>query len=69
MYDYKATTPEELTIVQGQVLAVFRTHDDGWWEAVGFGLDGKERIGLFPSNFCKKIHLGKDPQVATEQNA
>ncbi len=67
MYDYQAMTPEELSISQGQVLAVFRTHDDGWWEAVGFGMDGKERIGLFPSNFCKKMHISKEQHAESDQ--
>lgn len=63
LYDYEASAPEELSIFQGQLLAVFNTHEDGWWEAVGFGVDGKERLGLFPSNFCKKVQLNENQPV------
>ena len=55
LYDYKAQAPEELDITQGQVLSVFKTHDDGWWEAIGLDESGKRRKGLFPSNFTEMI--------------
>ena len=58
LYDYHSAAQEELTIFRGQILAVFNIHDDGWWEAVGFGEDGQQRIGLFPSNFCERLDGG-----------
>lgn len=54
LYDYKSQAIEELDIKKGEVLPVFATHDDGWWEAVVD--DGeRKRKGLFPSNFVQKI--------------
>ncbi|KAL9048419.1 MAG: hypothetical protein Q9162_007737 [Coniocarpon cinnabarinum] len=33
MYMYQAAIPEELSFAKGDVLAVLRHQDDGWWEA------------------------------------
>ena len=32
MYDYTANFPEEMSFRAGDVIAVFRTQDDGWWD-------------------------------------
>ena len=52
IYDYQATCREELSLKQGQLLKVVLTHEDGWFEAITLE-DGRERKGLFPSNFCE----------------
>ncbi|TIA53810.1 hypothetical protein D6C79_01313 [Aureobasidium pullulans] len=49
MYMYSAAIPEELTFAKGDILAVLRLQDDGWWEAEVAGKDG--RRGLVPSNY------------------
>lgn len=49
---YAAAIPEELTFAKGDVLAVTRHQDDGWWEAEVCGKDG--RCGLVPSNYLKQ---------------
>ncbi|KAG9973017.1 hypothetical protein KCU78_g23235, partial [Aureobasidium melanogenum] len=49
MYMYQAAIPEELTFAKGDILAVLRLQDDGWWEAEVAGKDG--RRGLVPSNY------------------
>lgn len=49
MYMYQAAIPEELSFAKGDVLAVLRLQDDGWWEAEVAGKDG--RRGLVPSNY------------------
>ncbi|KAI5201141.1 hypothetical protein E4T39_05323 [Aureobasidium subglaciale] len=49
MYMYSAAIPEELTFAKGDILAVLRLQDDGWWEAEIAGKDG--RRGLVPSNY------------------
>ncbi len=52
MYMYQAAIPEELSFAKGDVLAVLRLQDDGWWEAE---LAGKsDRRGLVPSNYLQK---------------
>lgn len=49
MYTYQAAIPEELSFAKGDVLAVLRLQDDGWWEAEGTGKKGAR--GLVPSNY------------------
>ena len=51
LYMYQAAIPEELSFAKGDVLAVLRHQDDGWWEAevVGKG----SRPGLVPSNYLQ----------------
>ncbi|KAJ4331472.1 formin-binding protein [Didymella glomerata] len=51
MYTYTAQIPEELTFSKGDILAVLRLQDDGWWEAEVVGKDG--RPGLVPSNYLQ----------------
>jgi len=51
MYMYQAAIPEELTFGKGDILAVLRLQDDGWWEAEVVGKGG--RPGLVPSNYLK----------------
>ena len=45
---YQAAIPEELSFGKGDILAVTRHQDDGWWEAEING-----RLGLVPSNYLK----------------
>ncbi|KAI9686876.1 MAG: hypothetical protein M1822_002629 [Bathelium mastoideum] len=49
MYMYQAAIPEELSFAKGDILAVLRHQDDGWWEAEVVGKQG--HIGLVPSNY------------------
>jgi len=51
MYVYQAAIPEELSFAKGDVLAVIRHQDDGWWEAEVTGKKG--RAGLVPSNYLQ----------------
>ena len=48
-YAYEAAIPEELSFVKGDILAVLRLQDDGWWEAEVAGKNS--RPGLVPSNY------------------
>lgn len=52
MYMYQAQIPEELGFAKGDVLAVLRIQDDGWWEAEVAGKGSVER-GLVPSNYLQ----------------
>ncbi|KAJ3096271.1 hypothetical protein HK100_005604 [Physocladia obscura] len=54
VHDYVATSFEELTIKEGQILPVIATPEDGWWEAV-LKENGVVRKGLFPSNYVEII--------------
>ncbi|KAJ2897926.1 hypothetical protein MKZ38_004301 [Zalerion maritima] len=51
LYMYQAAIPEELGFNKGDVLAVLRHQDDGWWEAEIHGSSG--RCGLVPSNYLQ----------------
>ena len=48
---YRAAIPEELSFSKGEVLAVTRYQDDGWWEAELTAK--KSRPGLVPSNYLQ----------------
>ncbi|RKF64281.1 putative contractile ring protein imp2 [Erysiphe neolycopersici] len=51
LYMYQAAIPEELSFAKGDILAVLRHQDDGWWEAEIAGRN--ERPGLVPSNYVQ----------------
>ncbi len=51
MYTYAAQIPEELGFQKGDILAVLRLQDDGWWEAEAVGKSGPP--GLVPSNYLQ----------------
>ncbi|KAJ5683282.1 hypothetical protein N7462_006447 [Penicillium macrosclerotiorum] len=53
MYSYTAAIPEELGFSKGDVLAVIRLQDDGWWEAEVTNARGHP--GLVPSNYLQII--------------
>lgn len=57
MYMYQAIIPQELSFAKGDVLAVLRLQDDGWWEAEVRGGNGKGggRVGLVPSNYLQGL--------------
>ncbi|OAA70518.1 SH3 domain protein [Cordyceps fumosorosea ARSEF 2679] len=42
LYMYQAAIPEELGFAKGDVLAVLRHQDDGWWEAEVHGGNGRQ---------------------------
>lgn len=52
MYSYTAAIPEELGFMKGDILAVLRHQDDGWWEAEGT-IQGAPPPGLVPSNYLQ----------------
>ncbi|KAL2108152.1 hypothetical protein VUR80DRAFT_4171 [Thermomyces stellatus] len=51
LYMYQAAIPEELGFNKGDILAILRHQDDGWWEAEVHG--GNGRVGLVPSNYLQ----------------
>lgn len=57
MYSYVAAIPEELSFSKGDILAVLRLQDDGWWEAeVKESVKGVRNggVGLVPSNYLQR---------------
>jgi hypothetical protein len=50
LYDYDAQNELELSLKQGDIVAVIKRGTDGWWE--GFQ---KDRFGLFPCNYVKPL--------------
>ncbi|CAK7216432.1 formin-binding protein [Sporothrix bragantina] len=55
LYVYQAAIPEELGFAKGDILAVLRHQDDGWWEATVHGNNGNGLVGLVPSNYLQPI--------------
>ena len=53
MYPYQKAIPEELSFRKGDVLAVLKYQDDGWYEAEVSGGPGGR--GLVPSNYLGKL--------------
>ncbi|KAL2187310.1 hypothetical protein L209DRAFT_686324 [Thermothelomyces heterothallicus CBS 203.75] len=51
LYMYQAAIPEELGFAKGDILAILRHQDDGWWEATVQG--GSGQVGLVPSNYLQ----------------
>ncbi|KAK4099411.1 hypothetical protein N658DRAFT_429942 [Parathielavia hyrcaniae] len=51
LYMYQAAIPEELGFAKGDMLAILRHQDDGWWEATIQG--GNGQVGLVPSNYLQ----------------
>ncbi|KAI1290470.1 hypothetical protein F5Y03DRAFT_378324 [Xylaria venustula] len=51
LYMYQAAIPEELGFAKGDILAVLRHQDDGWWEAEIHSGNGAGQGGLVPSNY------------------
>lgn len=55
LYSYTAAIPEELSFSKGDILAVLRLQDDGWWEAeVSKGRQNVGALGLVPSNYLQR---------------
>ena len=56
MYSYTAAIPEELSFAKGDILAVLRLQDDGWWEAevTRSTKGGAGGMGLVPSNYLQR---------------
>jgi hypothetical protein len=58
MYDYQAQIPEEFSFQADDIIAVFATDPDGWWQGELLD-DTRKRMGgtTFPSNFwCVPSH-------------
>ncbi|KAI1823489.1 hypothetical protein F4861DRAFT_531547 [Xylaria intraflava] len=53
LYMYQAVIPEELGFAKGDILAVLRHQDDGWWEAEIHSGNGVGQGGLVPSNYLQ----------------
>jgi SH3 domain len=53
LYNYTAAIPEELGFSKGDILAVLRLQDDGWWEAEVTGTYGHP--GLVPGNYLQNL--------------
>eukprot|EP00033_Pygsuia_biforma_P003247 GCRY01003559.1.p1 GENE.GCRY01003559.1~~GCRY01003559.1.p1 ORF type:complete len:470 (+),score=130.08 GCRY01003559.1:253-1662(+) len=51
LYSYDAQTAEELSLVEGETLNVYRKDDDGWW----YGENSQGALGVFPGSYCEEI--------------
>ncbi len=50
LYDFEATIPEQLSIKEGETLAILKKDDSGWWTC----RQGSKE-GIAPSNFLKEL--------------
>jgi hypothetical protein len=58
IYDYDPEIPEEISLREGQMVAVLATQLDGWWEGQVISEQGTaSRVGIFPSNFTEPASL------------
>jgi len=60
LYDYAATSDEELSFMEGSLIRVTRRQihdgvDDGWWEGEFNG-----RLGAFPSLVVEELNADND---------
>ncbi|GAA5894310.1 hypothetical protein JCM6882_007627 [Rhodosporidiobolus microsporus] len=53
LYDYTATSSEEFSFSQADVIAVTATDPDGWWQGSRVGDSGPSKV--FPSNFTELL--------------
>ena len=53
LYSYTPVISEELGFSKGDVLAILRLQDDGWWEGEVVGNEGIR--GLVPSNYLQNV--------------
>ena len=55
LYDYSATIEEEFDFKAGDIIAVTKTPDDGWWSGELIDenrtADSDKEDGIFPCNF------------------
>ena len=54
LYSFQAQIPEELSFAKGDILAILREQEDGWWEAEVEGQYG--RYGLVPNNYLQDAY-------------
>lgn len=50
LYDYEATSHEEITFSEGDVFRVIEKSDDGWWTGEKDGV-----VGHFPSMVVEEL--------------
>jgi len=60
LYDYAATSDEELSFMEGSLIRITRKQihdgvDDGWWEGEFNG-----RVGAFPSLVVEELNADND---------
>ena len=51
MYQYDKDRDDELDLMEGDLVYVFKENDDGWLE----GMKDNGAKGLFPGNYVSKI--------------
>lgn len=55
-YGYDAQNEDELTLTIGDIIAITKQEEEGWWEGT---LNGK--TGVFPNNFVEELPAGAAP--------
>jgi len=63
LYDYAATSDEELSFMEGSLIRITRKQihdgvDDGWWEGEFNG-----RVGAFPSLVVEELNADNDVHI------
>ncbi|TPX18864.1 uncharacterized protein E0L32_011479 [Thyridium curvatum] len=65
LYVYQAAIPEELGFAKGDVLAVLRHQDDGWWEATVHGGSGQVGLAVASSYIDSAYRAASSPTSKT----
>lgn len=53
-YDYKAQEPDDISLTKGDKIAVTEHLSEDWWKGYKAGT-GRDKAGVFPSNYVKVI--------------
>ncbi|KAI7899309.1 uncharacterized protein BX663DRAFT_522154 [Cokeromyces recurvatus] len=63
LFEYDAAEPNEMSLVEGEVISQIDQVDEGWW--YGVGEDGKKQ-GLFPANYVQLLE--EQPSLAPNES-
>jgi len=72
IYEYSPEKSDEIELMEGDIVEVYRQNDDGWWQGKN---QRTNKVGDFPSNFCEEFNepikkvTPPPPPVATNQNS
>eukprot|EP00042_Codosiga_hollandica_P042281 m.385994 g.385994 ORF g.385994 m.385994 type:complete len:238 (+) comp56294_c0_seq10:154-867(+) len=67
LYDYEATQPDDLTLVEGSSLLLLLERSDGWSQ----GINAQGQLGFFPHSYVRPLEHGEHttmPSVCHHRN-
>lgn len=57
---YDATSPEQLSLMRGQLIMIRKKTDKGWWEGELQAKGKRKQIGWFPATYVKLLQGGRN---------